>query len=655
LRTGQLAAQFEAYADWRRRLADSLQRLAEWLRSRELVEPGVLAEVEQTLGRLALDQLVVAFVAEFSRGKSELINAIFFADYGRRLLPTSAGRTTMCPTELLYTPTLPPSIRLLPIETRMSDEPLAEIRKRSGEWTSIALDLVSPERMSEALSEVGRTRRVPLERARELGLDPERDGLDPQIAAPDGMIDIPCWRHAVINFPHALLQRGLVVLDTPGLNAVGAEPELTLNLLPNAHAVVLVLAADTGVTRSDVDTWHRHVAAPGHVPRQGRFVVLNKIDTMWDELRRQDEVDREIDGQVHQTAATLGVPAGQVFAVSAQKGLVAKVTADPALLARSRLGALENALSRELLPAKREIVGEAARREARELVRRAEALLDARLAGVDRQLQGLGALRGRNRTFAEEMLERARREREAFDRSLDRLATLRNELGARIGQIVDLLSFEQFRRTAQATRKRIESSAFTVGVRNAMASFFASITADLRTVAARIDEIHALACDAYARFASELELERIEPPREFPIASYQKELELLERAYGHQVDTFWNLVSKEKYTLERRFFETIAARTRRIHESLLEDADAWLKNLLQPLEIMVREHQSQLRRRIEVIRRVHVSGVASELRVAELRKEHETLLDQVKLANQHLARLEHIADEPQELPLAANE
>ena len=47
-------------------------------------------------------KVMVAFVAEFSRGKSELINAIFFAGYGRRIMPASAGRTTMCPTELGY-------------------------------------------------------------------------------------------------------------------------------------------------------------------------------------------------------------------------------------------------------------------------------------------------------------------------------------------------------------------------------------------------------------------------------------------------------------------------------------------------------------------------------------------------------------------------
>ena len=48
------------------------------------------------------DKVMVAFVAEFSRGKSELINAIFFADAGRRVLPATPGRTTMCPVELAW-------------------------------------------------------------------------------------------------------------------------------------------------------------------------------------------------------------------------------------------------------------------------------------------------------------------------------------------------------------------------------------------------------------------------------------------------------------------------------------------------------------------------------------------------------------------------
>ena len=129
-----LAVRFEAYADWRRRLSASISSLHGWLSEQELADGQVDLKVQRLLEKLHQDRLVVAFVAEFSRGKSELINAIFFADFGQRLLPSAAGRTTMCPTELLYDPGYPPSIRLLPIDTRLKDatSPNTRITPTSG-------------------------------------------------------------------------------------------------------------------------------------------------------------------------------------------------------------------------------------------------------------------------------------------------------------------------------------------------------------------------------------------------------------------------------------------------------------------------------------------------------------------------------------------
>src|SRR5512144_1299310 len=117
----ELAARFDAYSEWRKRLAQGVSALHEWLGRQELADAQIDIKIQQLLARLHEDKLIVAFVAEFSRGKSELINAIFFADFGERLLPTTVGRTTMCPTELLYDAARPASIRLLPIETRLKD------------------------------------------------------------------------------------------------------------------------------------------------------------------------------------------------------------------------------------------------------------------------------------------------------------------------------------------------------------------------------------------------------------------------------------------------------------------------------------------------------------------------------------------------------
>ncbi len=109
----------------------------------------------------------------------------------------------------------------------------------------------------DARPRVAQVKRVPVALARALGLQDDDSArvIRRPTAATD--VDVPCWRHAIINFPHPLLQQGLVVLDTPGLNAIGTEPELTLSLLPSAHAVLFVLAADTGVTKTDLEVWNR--------------------------------------------------------------------------------------------------------------------------------------------------------------------------------------------------------------------------------------------------------------------------------------------------------------------------------------------------------------------------------------------------------------
>src|SRR5499425_3421056 len=173
----ELAARFEAYSDWRRRLSAGISGLHEWLSQQELADAQTDLQVQRLLERLHQDKLVVAFVAEFSRGKSELINAIFFADFGQRLLPTTAGRTTMCPTELLYDATRPPSIRLLPIETRSRDATVSEFKNYADEWVTLPLDLSSADKMSEALSRVSQVKRVPVALARKYGLYEDEDFL----------------------------------------------------------------------------------------------------------------------------------------------------------------------------------------------------------------------------------------------------------------------------------------------------------------------------------------------------------------------------------------------------------------------------------------------------------------------------------------------
>jgi hypothetical protein len=559
----------------------------------------------------------------------------------------------MCPTELLYETIRPPSIRLLPIETRLKDATVAEFKNYADEWVTIPLDLSSADRMSEALSRVSQVKRVPVQLARKYGLYDDEDYLSALESEGEGAVDIPCWRHAVINFPHPLLQQGLVILDTPGLNAIGTEPELTLNLLPNAHAVLFILAADAGVTKTDLDVWNQHLAGEDPATKSGRIVILNKIDGLWDELKSDIDIDAEIGRQLKHSAHLLGIPRTQVFAVSAQKALLAKVNGDDALLAKSRLPGLEDALSRKLIPAKRDIVGAATQVEVKALAAGVRSLLDARQNGIAEQLAELRALRGKNQDVVEHMMDRVREEKELFERGLQRFTALRTVFAQQTNQLFDVVGLDALRANAGRTRRHIEGSPFTKGVRTAMNNFFATIRSDFEEAGRRASEIQDMMQAMYTRFAAEQGLERYTPPP-FSMLKYQKEIDRLERAYNQHFNTLWNMVSKAKFALMKRFFETIASRVKHVYDIANRDLESWLRAVMSPLETQVKEHHLQLRRRLESIKRIHRASGELEERVAELNQQEDALADQVRALAREIATIDAIVLHPDVVPQAAN-
>ncbi len=466
-------------------------------------------------------------------------------------------------------------------------------------------------------------------------------------------VEIPCWRHAVINFPHPLLQQGLVILDTPGLNAIGTEPELTLNLLPNAHAILFILAADAGVTKTDIDVWSKHLVGDNPSTREGRLVILNKIDGLWDDLRTPQEIDAEIARQVRTSAQLLELPPAQVFPVSAQKGLLAKVNGDDALLARSRLPQLELALSKELIPAKRHIVGSATRAEIRTLAASMRTILDSRIVGIREQLAELRGLRGKNQDVVEHMMERIQQEKDLFERGMQRYTALRTIFTQHTNTLYESIGLETLRGTAAQTRRRIEASPFTKGVRSAMNDFFASIYESLEKSGHQTAEIHDMMQAMYARFAKEHGLEAFTPPP-FSMLKYQKEVERLERAYNVHFNTLWNMVSKAKFTLMKRFFETVAIRVKHVYDIANRDLDSWLKTVMAPLETQVREHHMQLRRRLESVKRIHRASDELEERISELEQAESTVRAQIDLMGAELAAIDVVIDQPELVPQAAN-
>lgn len=646
----RLATSFQEYGAWRDSLAGAIGQLRRWLEQSQLLEADAARRLDVALDRLGEDKLVIAFVAEFSRGKSELINAIFFADYGRRILPSSAGRTTMCPTELMYDESLPPCIRALPIETRARLGTTTDFKKASAEWRVFPVNTASPDGMLQAFRLVAETVKVSVDEARMYGLfDP--DDPDQALAIDKhGMVEISRWRHAVINFPHPLLRQGLVILDTPGLNAIGTEPELTLSLVPSAHAVLFVLAADTGVTKSDLDVWRHIVGDSGNA--HNHIAVLNKIDGLWDALKSEEEVDAEVQRQVASVSRTLDLAPQRVFPVSAQKGLVAKVTDDTRLLQLSRLPALEGALVDLLVPAKQRIVRDQAIAVVERVNAEVRQALTARERNLIEQLYELRALQGKNQSSIERMLIRAQGEQREFEDNVRKIVAARVVLSKLSQQAYEPLRLESLRGRVLEARERMRRSRLTPQFLSAVRDYFARLRELLRASSAKLLEIEQMVLGVQRRFAEDLGWST-PPPMPFSLDTYMAELERAEAAYRNHFGAL-AVLTRDKWALIERFFDTVVSKSRAVFAAAERDAEAWVRSLLPPLEVQVREQRAQLKKRAESVARIRDAQESLDERIGQLEEALEDVQSKLEELKQLGGRARQIADrEPAPMPARA--
>jgi len=606
---------FDQHGAWRREFALRLKLLAQWLSEQEMLDASVQERLRLLESQVRVDKVMVAFVAEFSRGKSELINAVFFAEYGRRIMPASAGRTTMCPTEMGFDPALLPCLRLLPIETRAQPQSLMEWRMVADKWEHTPLEVGNPKQLAQAFARVAETRRVSPQEARALGFVHGQNLEDEATVDPDGLIEIPKWRHALVNIAHPLLRQGLVILDTPGLNAIGAEPELTVNLIAQAQAIVFLLGADTGVTQSDLTIWREHLLDDRR-DSAARLVVLNKVDTLWDALDSAQEVQAQLDKQVRATAQTLGVDPGQVVAISAQKGLLAKVTNDQALLQRSGLAVFEEALSQAVIARRRQLLGQQVAQGIESLRRETARVIQIRRREIAEQSIELKSLQGKNRPVIRNMRSRIAAEQAEFDVAGVRIHAVRSVHLKLVREIFSLLGSSRLKQEMSTLMTALNQKGFKLGITRAYGQTFEQLRAHFQQVHAKGLEIHAMLGASFSQLNTDFGFS-LHVPDEPDVAPYLIELDLIERSHLQYlgISNTFRLAQPE---FSQKLVRALSTRLRSVHETALADVEAWSKSAAAQLDSQLRERRRNFVRRLEAIDRIAHASEGLDERIAEV-------------------------------------
>ncbi len=629
-RVNHFSRQMHAYDEWRQNLMRVLNDTRSWLEDNKLTSPEFELRIHENCQSLESDKLTIAFAAEFSRGKSELINAIFFADYQRRLLPSDVGRTTMCPTELFYDQEQENAyIQLLPIETRSDDLSIEEFGHNRDYWHIIDLDTQSPEQMADALQELIKVKSVTVEEAKSYGLPVEEDNIA------DGCVDIPVWRHAKISFPHPLLKQGLSILDTPGLNALGTEPELTVSMLPKAEAVLFVLAADTGVTRSDLDMWRDHIASYRQNGHNGLVAALNKIDTLWDEMKSSDEVNSTIDNQCRATAHALGIDESRVIPVSAQKALLAKVKQDQNLLSASRITELENYLADEIMPSKQAIIWQKIASDTGGILDDIAAVKETQLHHLFEQQQELIELSQKNTELSHQIARKIQIAKERYQRCSTYIETSNEKLRVSAKHLRETMNLDAIDYSVARTRKDMSSALTTMGLREQIGVFFESVRDTMQVALAQSDKL----IDAYQAVYKRMHSDYGFAETKLKPLNIVKHRNKIDKMYLQA--TQWrdsaDLTMTEQSIVIKKFFISMVSHVRGIFHDADSDINKWIEESNRPITLHLEELKNNMERHIEIFTKVSNSRASMRDKLNDI----ETKQNIVQTEKKTLANLKN--------------
>ena len=630
----RLSQQVDAYVAWKRELMREITRYRSWLEHSRLSTAAVQDKLERALRLLRTDHITLAFVGEFSRGKTELINSLFFSEYGQRMLPSQAGRTTMCPTELFHDPRSErPYIRLLPIETRTASASVAQFKRIPRHWVNIPLDTSDPDNMVQAFTQVAKTKPMPVEQAIQLGFHP--DTLEP--AGRPGMVLVPAWRHAMVNFDHPLLRQGLRILDTPGLNALGAEPELTLSMLPAAQAVIFLLSADTGVTASDMDIWLQHIRQLDDDTQTSLFAVLNKIDVLWDDLAGETFVQNAIRQIQDATARQLGIRREDVLPLSAKQALLAKVRKDDELLARSQMANLERLLCERIVAQKERLLETRVVNQVLALLQNSQHVLNLRLEKVREQQALLSTHQNDNGQLLFELTARTKEDHARHHRRLLGLKT-NQRLVKRQGELMRAaVRPERLEEHLARVRRDLTGSWTTVGINQAILHFFRAVETDLHALDHEADAANRMVAALYRRHNEESPLQGVDAPQ-FDLTRYYRELGQL-RQKGDQFRLHLKTLLTEQRLLTRRFFSTLVQEVIGLHQRLRQEVAQWAAEALMPLMQNTLEHKQLLETHMLRLKALAQDTQQARQRVLQLTRYVDELERQLSQANDMLRAL----------------
>lgn len=438
----------------------------------------------------------------------------------------------------------------------------------------------------------------------------------------------------MLQWSHPVLEAGLVILDTPGLNSLGSEADLGLEAARDADAMIFVLSADSGVTQSDLEIWEQSL---GRHPLQNQLVVLNKVDTLWDDLREPEQEAAAILAQREITAKRLGLDLDQVVAASAQKGLLGRIRKNEALCARSGLVELEEAIAEILIPGKRNSILESARRLIKRVVIDQQVLLDEQLQNLGVEIESMERLQAQTGEQLPRLLERQQKLLRTFASDRDAFVLKEKEfIQSANTWLLQALSLERLDQIVATSRAELLAAWTTVGIYERFSQFFVETIAQFDTALERANRLSALMLDAYRALEQQYGLPKLDT---IPYAILPRRAELLAMAdryerFGKRLE----IAANTQGAVVRKAFFTLSQQVEAFVQETQKDLQNWVNESLDLMNRQLELFAAQSKEKLNALESIVESSANIQPRIQSLSDKRHKKSEQLEsLQNTYLS------------------
>jgi len=621
-------------------LINTLLSFSHWYSTSGMHSNDADSLVTKAIERLRDHTFTMACVGEFSRGKTELINALLFDKFHCRILPSRPGRTTMCPTEIGFNPNLPAnSIQLLPLSTRRGGISVRSFKRIPKHWINLEFDINSPASLQDASGRLAERQYITEEQARDLGFNCTQLNRHPQNIHE---VEVPVWRYAHINLDHPLLAQGLRIVDTPGLNALGTDPEMSLNTVADAESLIFCLSADAPVSATDRAIWRDYINAEDN---SRSLVVINKVDSLWDDLISAPSEEATISNVRTDTALALGLPLQQVVPLSAKQALLAKARGDRQLLAKSNFQQFEALLTAQLNDRLKQLFKHPEVEDALAIIRETHQQMHERLlvqADVLVQLQTL------ENYDVHDALQAAREDLKDAHRSVHQVSIVHRSYERQLKNSYETLTGVFGQKQMDRLLNYLNSAAADPEpiLRPAIKATLKQIQLCLRKLAIEAERANQLLAEIYAEPMIENGRLKLSSRR---LSTYSRQQQYFD--FKHRCEQFLQNIEQSAVSdrpLIRYFLQTLSQEVRNYVDDTNASLDSWYHKALTPLSYPNECSKQLLQKEILALSRIGKQEADNGQALVALRAELTENEDHLYTLSQLLQRIDSF--EPAPLP-----